>query len=388
MKTNKIPRCNSCNGKKDENRKLCVIGDGIYICSNCIDLLHNELHKDEISTLKKCDTAHNKFNIKTPSQIKAILDEHVIGQYEAKKVLAVAAYNHYKRINDTQIQLDDVVIEKSNILMIGPTGSGKTLLASTLAHALDVPFISVDATSYTSNGYIGKDVEDIIVSLYLSTNNDINQTEKGIIFIDEIDKITKKSTTNNLDVTGEAVQNVLLKLLEGDTIEIPKPNSDNSIKKETISINTKNILFICGGAFSGIEEYHNDDHKHHRYKNITSHDLFKYGFKHEFIGRLPMVTTLEKLNKEDLIEILIKPKNSIIKQYKKLLSMDNVELEFSKEAMELIADKALQRGIGARALRSIIDDLMIDIMYNAPDNNYGEKLIISEEDVLVNNPTV
>lgn len=387
-----IPRCTCCHNKVDKKKnpdiRLCAIDESRYLCSNCISLLYFQFFPPD-EQRKTSSNRVSSLSLKKPSIIKSYLDDHVIGQQHAKKVLSVAAYNHYKRINDT-LEDDDTVIDKSNILMIGPTGSGKTLIASTLAKALDVPFISVDATAYSSTGYVGKDVEDIIHNLYQAAGENVALTEQGIVFIDEIDKICKKSSGNNIDVSGEAVQNTLLKLLEGETIDIPNSASKKPDKEQSkISISTKNILFICGGAFSGIEEankinigYNSTENKtSFIFENITPDDLFHYGFKQEFIGRLPIIATLEPLSKEALIDILIKPKNSIIKQYKKLLAYDKVSLEFTVEALQKIASKALEKNIGARALRSILEELMLDIMFKAPDMENNNHVKIDEDQI-------
>ena len=409
MSKNDIPKnvkCSFCGKTQDSVRKI-VAGPGVYICNECIglcnEILESEYYEDETYTLAGLE------QIPSPKQIKDILDEYVIGQDEAKKTLAVAVYNHYKRIaHEEELEEkheqdeNDVEIQKSNILLLGPTGCGKTLLASTLAKILNVPFAIADATTLTEAGYVGEDVENILLKLIQVADGDIEKAEKGIIYIDEIDKITRKSENPSItrDVSGEGVQQALLKIIEGTIASVPPQGGRKHPQQELIQIDTSNILFICGGAFEGLEniikertgkktigfsaeiQSNKDIDRYKIFEELLPQDLLKYGMIPEFIGRLPIVATLKELDREALIKIVTEPKNALIKQYKKLLELDNVELEFEKEALDIIVDKAIQRNTGARGLRSIIEEILRDIMFDIPSNPKIEKCIITKETVL------
>ena len=399
---NKNIRCSFCGKTQDSVEKI-VAGPGVYICNECIqvcsNIIENEYYEDE----EDLYTTVEEDVVPTPEEIKTILDEYVIGQEDAKKSLSVAVYNHYKRINneDEKSNKDDVEIKKSNILLLGPTGSGKTLLAQTLAKILNVPFAIADATTLTEAGYVGEDVENILLKLIQSADYDIEKAERGIIYIDEIDKISRKSENPSItrDVSGEGVQKALLKIIEGTNASVPPQGGRKHPHQELIQINTENILFICGGAFEGLEKIIDQrtgkkaigfggekkeiakKTKTEVFKELLPQDLLKFGLIPEFVGRLPIVTTLEELDKEALISILTKPKNALVKQYKKLLAMDGVDLEFKPEAVEAIVEKAIERKTGARGLRSIIEEIMRDIMFDIPSNPKIEKCIVTKETV-------
>ena len=400
--TPKSIRCSFC-GKAQENVRKIVAGPGVYICDECVELctsiIEAELYDDE-----KAGYTLNELNdIPSPKEIKKVLDDYVIGQDDAKRTLSVAVYNHYKRIAHEEVaKQDEVEIQKSNILLLGPTGCGKTLLARTLAKILNVPFAIADATTLTEAGYVGEDVENILLKLIQAADGDIEKAEKGIIYIDEIDKISRKSENPSItrDVSGEGVQQALLKIIEGTVASVPPQGGRKHPHQEFLQINTQNILFICGGAFEGLEnivkdrtgkksigfgaqiESKKDINKYKVFEQLLPQDLLKFGLIPEFVGRLPIIATLEELDRKALIDIVTKPKNALVKQYKKLFELDNVELEFEPEALELIVDKAIERKTGARGLRSIIEDIMRDIMFEIPSNPKIEKCIITKETIL------
>jgi len=393
---NDVIRCSFCGKTQDQVKKI-IAGPGVFICNECVELCA-EIVDEEFVDDDMLEEPEEELVIPKPREIKAVLDQYVIGQERAKRSLAVAVYNHYKRIS-CGAEFDDVELQKSNILMLGPTGSGKTLLAETLARILDVPFAVADATSLTEAGYVGEDVENILLKLIQAANYDIPKAERGIIYIDEIDKISRKAENMSItrDVSGEGVQQTLLKILEGTVSSVPPQGGRKHPHQELLQINTKNILFICGGAFVGIDKIIKSrvDDKSMGFganikspleenvgdilKQILPEDLLKFGLIPEFIGRLPITVTLDQLDQDALVRVLKEPKNALTKQYKKLFEMDGVELEFQDEALEVAAAEALRRKTGARGLRAIFEDLMLETMFDLPGREDVEKCLITKE---------